>query len=67
MHALMDVDEERGGEKTSQDVGKEEDSKPDSLAELISHKRALDQASNSSLHGERVPLISPREKGFLKI
>ena len=66
MHALMDVDEERG-EKTSQDVGKEEDSKPDSLAELISHKRALDQASNSSLHGEIVPLISPREKGFLKI
>ena len=66
MHALMDVDEERG-EKTSQDGGKEGDSKPGSLAELISDNRGLDQASDSSLHGEIVPLSSPREKVFLKI
>ena len=62
MHALMNVDQERG-EKTSQDGGKEGDSKPGSLAD----NRGLDQASNSSLHGEIVPLSSPREKVFLKI
>lgn len=63
----MDVDEERGGERTSQDGGKEGDSKPGSLAELISHKRGFAQATNSSLHGEIVPLTSPREKAFLNI
>ena len=63
----MDVDEERRGEKTSQDGRKEGDSKPGPLAELISHKRGFDQASNSSLHGEIVSLTSPRETVFLKI
>ena len=47
--------------------GEEGGSKPGSLAELISHNRGLDQASDSCLHGETVPLGSPRDKVFLKI